>query len=211
VLERHPLRARVPTAAVLLAAPVPGPLLRLLQRVESLAGEAVVAHRLHRPLDARLISRAAHSRCIDVKTARLGVLEKSGGDARRKRVRRLHDALGIIDDKHAEDAAEELPCCLAGGDRRARRLLEAGVDEAVARAHRSEDPGAEATAFAEQVRLQESHPTGVELHLRARPTVGHRHRGCGASEIQLCDGEAVQRRVRDLDATAQEQPLHLWS
>src|SRR6266478_1758471 len=53
VLERHPLRARVPTAAVLLAAPVPGPLLRLLQRVESLAGEAVVAHRLHRPLDTR--------------------------------------------------------------------------------------------------------------------------------------------------------------
>src|SRR6266478_5581521 len=117
-------------------------LLRLLESVQMLAGEAVVAHWLHRALDARFVARAAHPRGVDVEAARLRVLEEGGRDARRERVRRLHDALGVVDDQHAEDAAEELPRRLAGGDRRACRLLEADVDEAMARADGGEDPGA---------------------------------------------------------------------
>src|SRR5689334_22205053 len=96
-------------------------LLRLLDRVERLAGEAVVAHRLHGPLDPRLVARAAHPGRVDVKTARLRVLEEGGHDAWNERVRRLHDALGVVDDEDVEDAAEELPGRFAGSDRGARR------------------------------------------------------------------------------------------
>src|SRR5713101_6828971 len=142
-------------------------LLRLLESVQMLAGEAVVAHWLHRALDARVVARAAHPRGVDVEAARLRVLEERGRQARRERVGRLYDALGVVDDQHFEDAAEELPRRLARGDRRARCLLEANVHVAVPRAHRGEDPGAEAATLAEQVRLQERHPAGVELQLLA--------------------------------------------
>src|SRR6266568_8812556 len=109
-------------------------LLRLLERVEALASEAVVAHRLHRALDAPFVARAAHARGIDVEAARLRVLEERRRDARRERIRRLHDALGVVGNEHAEHAAEELPRCLARSDRRARRLLEADVHVAMSRA-----------------------------------------------------------------------------
>ncbi len=56
----------------------------------------------------------------------------------------MDDGLGVVRQERAEDPAEEDPGCLAGFDRRGRRLAEARVDEAMARADRGEDPGTEA-------------------------------------------------------------------
>src|ERR1700730_2290387 len=183
-------------------------LLRLLEREKTLAAEAVVAHRLHRALDAAFVARAAHARGVDVKATRLRVLEKRSRDARRERIHHLHDALGGVVYEHAKNAAEELPRCLARGDRRACRLLEADVRVAMSRANRSEDPCAEATPLAEEIRLEQRHPAGVELQLLAGGAVGDGDRRRGAAERQLRDGEAVQRRVGHGDAPAQEQPPH---
>lgn len=56
-----------------------------LESVQPLAGEAVVADRLHRARAAGFVSRAAHAGGVDVEAARLRVLEEGGSDAGRKR------------------------------------------------------------------------------------------------------------------------------
>ena len=63
----------MPTEAVVLAAPVHrvGP--RVVERREDLAGKAVVADRLHRPLDAAFVAGMADAGGIDVKPAGLRV------------------------------------------------------------------------------------------------------------------------------------------
>jgi len=209
VFERHALRARVTAHAVLGEAPVTGVRARLLDVVDVLAAEAVVAHRLHCALDSRLVLRTPHTCRVDDEAALLRVFEKRRVDERRQRVRRLHDRLRVVGDQRLEDAAEELPCSLACLDRALCGLTQARPHETMPRAHRGEDPRSRAAALAVGPGLQPQHPAGVELHFLAGPAVGDRDGRRRAPEAQLGDREAVQRRVRHLDALAQKEPPHL--
>src|SRR6266446_233157 len=81
--------------------------------------------------------------------------------------------------------------------------------EAVARADGGEDPRPEAAPLAEEIRREERHPAGIQLDLLAGAAVGDGYARRGAAEAQFGDGEAVQRRVRDLDALPREEPARL--
>src|SRR5262249_35170255 len=98
---------------------------------------------------------------------------------------------------------------LARLDRGLRALLPARVDELVARQVRREDPSAELATLPALVGLEEGHPAGVDVDLLARLPVGDRDRRCTLPEAELGDSEPVQRRVRDVDAPAVQQPSDL--
>ena len=137
-----PLRATVAPQAVLVEAPGAGPHVRIVEREEHFAREAVVADAGYGALDAPLVPRGAHARRIDMKVPRLRILEKRGRDPRRQRVRADDDRLRVIGNEDGEDAAEEGPRRFARLDRARGRLLEGGIHEAMARADRREDPRA---------------------------------------------------------------------
>ena len=80
VLERPPLRATVAPQAVLVETPGARAHVRVVEREEDFAREAVVADAGHGALDAPLVPRGAHARRIDVKVPRLRVLEKRRRD-----------------------------------------------------------------------------------------------------------------------------------
>ncbi len=98
---------------------------------------------------------------------------------------------------------------LACLDRLGGRLLEARPHEPMTREHGREDPSAEASPFAERVRLEITDPTRVDLQLRARLAISDRHGRRGAAEAKLRDGEPVQRRIRYLHAVTQQELAQL--
>ena len=121
---------------------------RVVERRQHFAGEAVVADAGHGALDAPFVAGMPHARRIDVKVPRLRVLEKRRRDARRERIGGDDDRLRVIRNQDPEDAAEKLPGGFTRLDGARRRFLEGGIDEAVARAHRREDPRAKPTPLA---------------------------------------------------------------
>ena len=190
--------------AIVIAAPVPAPRARLDEGRQDFAGKAVVADAGHGAFDASFIAGMPHAGGIDVEVARLRVFEKGGRDARRERVGCDDDRLRVIRNEDLEDAAKKLPRRFARFDGAGRRFLEGGIDEAVARAHRREDPGAKPPAFA-LGQGEPADPARIDLHFLARLAIQHRDRRRGLAKLQLEDREPMQRRIRDLDAVAHEQ------
>jgi len=82
MLARHPLSTAVATQTVFLQAPAPGMATGLLDRVQGLACETVVADVSHAPLATSLVARTPHAGRIDHETPRLAVFPKSLDDAR---------------------------------------------------------------------------------------------------------------------------------
>jgi hypothetical protein len=72
--------------AIVVETPVDGVRARVVQRGEDFAGEAIIADRRHGPFDPPFVARMADARGIDVKVARLRILEKRGRDAGPERV-----------------------------------------------------------------------------------------------------------------------------
>ena len=132
VLERAALRATVPAEPVVVETPVAAPRARVVERGQDFAGKAVVADAGHGAFDAPFVAGMPHARGIDVKVARLRVLEKRRRDARRQRIGLDDDRLGVIRDQDVEDAAEKLPRRLARLDGACRRFLEGRIHKAVA-------------------------------------------------------------------------------
>jgi hypothetical protein len=184
-------------------------LARGLEVDEALAGEAVVADVGHGALDASLVPGVPHPCGIDLEAAGLGVLQEGLDQAGLQRVGRADDRLGVVRQERVEDAAEEGPGGLTGFDRAGGGLLEAGVDEAMPGADRGEDPGSEAATTAREVWRQPTGPADVELQLVAGIAVEHGDGGGPLAESELGNGEAMQRRVGDLDPVAAEQAPHL--
>jgi hypothetical protein len=103
-----------------------------------------------------------------------------------------------------EHATKELPCLLTGFDGARGGLVQARPHEAMTRIDGCENPSAEAPTLAKDVGLERAHPTGINLQFRTRRTVSDRHRGCAATEAEVSDGEAMQRRVGDGHTITQE-------
>jgi hypothetical protein len=185
------------------------PFTGLVEVVQSLAREAIVADVANCSLDARLVSRSAHTGGVDEEAARLRVLAEALDDLRLEAIGPGDDRLHVVDHHHAEDPAVERPGSLAGGDRLRRGLLLDRVDEAVARHVRREDESLLAPAYALVVGLQAQHPACVDLQLVARLAVGDRDGGSLAAKAELLHSETVQRRVRHLNALACQQPKDL--
>ncbi len=80
------------------------------------------------------------------------------------------------------------------------------VDSHLNRHRGVRDPGAEATAFAVLVGLEQGHPPGVDVDLLAGLAVGDREGRSTLAEPELGHREPVQRRVRDVDAFAMQEP-----
>ncbi|HVL68918.1 MAG TPA: hypothetical protein VM364_16805 [Vicinamibacterales bacterium] len=132
VLERTPLRATVPAEAVIIEAPVASPRAGILDRDEHFARKAVIADAGYGSLDAALVTGRSHACRIDMKVARLGVLEEGRRDPRREGIGVDDDGLGVIGNEDAEGAAEKRPRRFTRVDRARRRFLEGRIDEAVA-------------------------------------------------------------------------------
>jgi len=142
---------------------------------------------------------------IDREAPRLRVLQEARHEFRLHGIGPLDEPLGVVNDRGAEDAAEERPGCFTRLDGGRGRLPEDRVDEAVARADGGEDPRPEAAPLAEQVALQERHPAGVDLHFRAGGAVGDRDGRRRPPEPKLSQREAAERGVADRDALAAQQ------
>ncbi|MCA1563386.1 MAG: hypothetical protein LC804_25085 [Acidobacteria bacterium] len=145
-----------------------------------------------------------HAGRVDVKVARLRVLEKRGRDARREWIRVDDDRLGVVRDEDFENPAKEIPRGLARLDRPRGRLLESGIDEAMPRADRREDPRAKPPTLPLGQR-EPADPARIDLQLLARLPIEHRDRRRGLAKLQLEDRETVQRGIGDLDAVPDEQ------
>src|SRR5688572_26285101 len=145
-----------------------------------------------------------HPRGVDVKMPRLRVLEKAGRDARRQRIGLEDDRLGVIRNDDVEHATKKLPGRFTRLNCARGRFFEAGIDEAVAGAHRGKDEGAKATLLPLGQR-EPPDPARIDLQLLTRLTIEHRDRRGGFPKLQLEDREAVERGVGDLDAVADEQ------
>jgi len=93
--------------------PLPAPLLGAPVGVgevdEGLPGEQRPPHERHRPLDPRLVLRAAHPRRVDREAARLGVLHERLVQPRLGRVGALHDGFEVVGDHRGEHPAVERP------------------------------------------------------------------------------------------------------
>src|SRR5262249_13938923 len=116
----QPLRAAVTAKPVLLPTPAFRELVCVEERVEPLAGEAVIAHAGYRALHTSLVAGVPSARRIDYKAARLRILEKDRVDVRIERVGLRHDRRGVVRQQHTEDATEEQPGLLARLDRTGR-------------------------------------------------------------------------------------------
>jgi hypothetical protein len=180
---------------------------RVVERGEDLAGEAIVTDRLHRPLHPALVARVAHARRVDVKPPGLRVLEKRQRDPRGERIGLRDDRRRVIWNQDLEDPAEEVPRGFARFDGARGRLLEGRIDEAVARSHGREDPRAEPALVPDQ--RQPANPARIELELLAGCAVGNWDGRRRAAESQLEDGEAIERRIRQIDALADQQLANL--
>ncbi len=202
MLEGPALGARVPAVAVLLETPAacagPGGV-----EVDQLfTGETIVAHRRHRPLDPALVLWMADAGGIDVEAARLRILEKRIDQFGLEIVGGVNDRLRVVRDQHAEDAAVKLPRGLTGFDRRGRRFPEDGIDKAVSRADRREDPRAEATT---RCPPQPANPPRVELQLLSRLAIHDAHRRRAAAEAQLAHRIPVEGRIGQFHALPAQQ------
>src|SRR5262245_12309986 len=82
---------------------------RVLERDEHFAREAIIADAGYGPFDAPLIAGMPHARRVDMKMARLRVLEKRRRDARGEGIGVDDDRLGVIRNEDFENAAEKLP------------------------------------------------------------------------------------------------------
>jgi len=178
---------------------------RLGEIEHHLPAEAVVADGRDGALHAGLVPRAPHARGVDDEAARLGVLQKGGGEPRLEGIRALDNRLRVVGDQDAEDAVEERPGGFTGLDRRLGGFAEHGEDEPVAGQNRREDPGPEAPAPAQRVGCHVRHPARVELDLLAGATVSERDCWRGAPPAELLQSEAPQRGVTDHHALAPEQ------
>jgi hypothetical protein len=132
VFERPPLRATVPPEAVVIAAPVAAPRARLIERGEDFASKAVVPHAWYGPLDAPFVARLPDAGRVDMKVARLRILEKRRRDPRREGIGLDDDRLGVIRNEDLENAAEKLPRRFTRLDRTGGGLLEGRIDKAMA-------------------------------------------------------------------------------
>jgi hypothetical protein len=178
---------------------------RLGEIEQHLPGEAIVADGRHGALHAGFVPRLPHAGGVDHEAARLGVLQKGGGEPRLEGIRALDDRLRVVGDQDAEDAMEECPGGLAGLDCGVGGLAPDGVDEPVAGQDRGEDPRSEAPAPAQRIGRQVRHPARVELDLFPGPAVREQNRRRGAPPVELLQREAPQRGVTDQHALAPEQ------
>src|SRR6185295_7748493 len=128
-------------------------------------------------------------------------------DARGERIRRGDDGAGVIRNQDLEDAADEGPRRLAGFYGARRRLLERRIDKPIPRADGGEDPRPKSPLLARE--RQPPDPARIDLQLLARGAVDDRDRRGRATEIELDDGEAMERGVRDRHALAREQLANL--
>ena len=174
MLARRALRAAVTPEPVVLVTPMRGMRPRVFERGEDLAGKAIVADGLDGPLDAAFVARMPDAGRIDVKGARLRVLEKRGREPWRERVRLGDDGRRVIRNEDLEDATEEVPRGFTGVDGPRCRLLEGRIDKAVARADRGENPRTETPLVPNQ--REPADPPGIELQLLAGLPIGDRHR-----------------------------------
>lgn len=139
-----------------------------------------------------------------MKVPRLCVLEKRRRDAGRQRVGGEDDRLRVIRNQNHEDAAEKFPGGFTRFDGAGGGFLEGGVDEAVPRAHRRQDPGAKPSPFSLRQR-ESAHPARIELQLLARLAIEHRNGRRRLPKLQLEDREAVQGGIRDLNTLPDER------
>src|SRR5690606_31293349 len=165
-----------------------------------LASEAVVANVADRTLCPSLVFGMLLALRVDVKTARLRVLEESVDDAWLERIGGVHDRLGVIRYDDGEHAAVERPRRLTCLDRRIGALFKAWIDEPVAREMRREDPCTKSPPTSALVGLELRHPARVDVDLFPRLAVGDRNRRYAAAEVELADRKAMQRRVRHVDS-----------
>src|SRR5262249_40238867 len=140
--------------------------------------------------------------------AGLRVFKKRGRDARRERIGLADDRFGVVGDNDSEDAAEKLPGRFTRFNGASRRLLEGGINEAVPRAHRREDPRAKPALRALRQR-EPADPARIELQLVPRLAVEHGNGRGRLPKLQLKDREAVERRIGDLNALPGEQLANL--
>ena len=176
-----------------------------LQRLELLAGEAVVAGGLHGPLDTALVLRGSDPGGVDEEAPVLRILLEGDVDHRVERVGDVHDRLGVVGDDDPEDSGKVCPGDLARLDGVGGLLREDRVYEAVPRENRGEDERFEVATLTVFAGLQQSHPAGIELELLAGPTVSDRDGEPAFAEPKFRDGEAVQGRVTDIDPLPQKK------
>jgi len=76
----------------------------------------------------------------------------------------------------------------------------------MARSHGGEDPGTKPATLRRNARQrQPANPSGVDLQLMTGLAIDNRDRRGGASEVQLQHREAMERRIRNHHALADEQ------
>src|SRR5215203_4131913 len=105
------------------------------------------------------------TRGIDMKAARLCVLEEIVDEARLARIGRVYDRRRAVGHDDAEHAAVELPCGLARLDGCRRTLGEARIREAIPGDVRREDPHPKSATPAMLVRLEHRHPARIDVQL----------------------------------------------
>lgn len=163
MLARQALRTGMTAQAVFFETPASGMLAGVIDRQQTLAGKAIVAHVTDTSFDARFVLRVAHARDIDLESVRLNVVQKRLDQARAERIGIVDDRLRAVRNQDSEDPAVKLPRCLACRDRFWRALAKTWIDEAVARDDGREDEGPKPTPPSSLIRFQQAHPAGVDL------------------------------------------------
>ena len=183
----------------------------VLQRRQDLAGEAIISNARDRAFHASFVPRMFHAGGIDFQIPGLRVLEKRGRDARRQRVRLQDDRFGVVGDQDMESPAVELPSGFARVNRAGGRFFKRGIDEAIPRADRCEDPGAKPTSLpvVDQRECEPAHPAGIHLKFLTRLTVKDGDCRRRPPKLQLEHREPVERGIRDAHALAREQLANL--
>ncbi len=201
-MHPHPRRGQTPgdrpAAAV-------GQIDERLTRVEA------VTHEGNRPLHPRLVGRGADPGRVDHEPSGLGVLDERLIQAGIDPVGGGHRGRHVVGDHHLEHPTEKRPRRLTAVDERLDRLVERQPHEGVPRIHGGEDqrpthPAAAGCRVEEQAHLAE-----VDLQLHPRLAVGDAHRRAshGPADTELFEGVTVQCPLRNLDATAGQQPVGL--
>ena len=151
------------------------PRARVVECGQDFSGKAIVADAGDGPLDAPFVTGSPHARGVDMKVARLCVLEKRGRDARRQGIGRDDDRLRVIWNQDRENAAEKFPGGFTRLDGAGGGFLEGGIDEAVPRAHRGKDPGPKPSPFP-LGQCESAHPPRIDLQFLAGLAIEHRDR-----------------------------------
>jgi hypothetical protein len=170
---------------------------------ECLAGEEVVAHVGHDPLDTRLVGRGPDSGGVDDEAPRLGVLEEHVVETRGGVLGLDDDRAHVVGNYDGEDPAEEPPGGLEAFDDLLGRLAEARPHELVTAVTRREDePPAHTAPLAVG---DEPEAAEVNLTLDSRRWVVDSHRRRAPARSTALHGKASECAMRDLDPPALEE------